>query len=98
MALDNLPSVTMLYFASLRTSLPTSPDSQTIILPASPCSLLDFRKHLLDIIHPSNDEFRAALAKSLWSVNEEMVEREEEGTTLLIGGETVCGIPPVSGG
>lgn len=38
------------------------------------------------------------LARSAWSVDEEMIAEEREGEVVLKGGETVCPIPPVSGG
>lgn len=38
------------------------------------------------------------MGKSEWSVDEVMYGREEESSVILVGGETVVGIPPVSGG
>ena len=38
------------------------------------------------------------LKGSRWSVDEEMVEAEDEGTVRLKGGEVVAVICPVSGG
>ncbi|KAK4335669.1 hypothetical protein RTBOTA2_004445 [Rhodotorula toruloides] len=45
-----------------------------------------------------NDELARVLERSAWSVDEEMVDEEREDEVLLKGGETVCPIPPVSGG
>ncbi|GAA5825161.1 hypothetical protein JCM11251_006125 [Rhodosporidiobolus azoricus] len=94
------PTITLLYFAGIKTSLPSEPDSQLIPLPTSPSpfplSLL--RKHLVTHVHPDNHEFARVLQRSAWSVNEEMVDDEDEGKVGLKGGETVCPIPPVSGG
>lgn len=93
--------ITLLYFASLRTALPpNSPSSALISLPStpSPLTLSDLRKHLLEVVHLDNEEFKLALGKSEWSVDEVMYGREEEGSVVLVGGETVVGIPPVSGG
>ncbi|GAA5875738.1 hypothetical protein JCM8547_007054 [Rhodosporidiobolus lusitaniae] len=93
-----MPQITLLYFAGVRTSLPSEPDSQVIDLPASPSPfpLSQLRQYLTSTVHPDNEEFACVLERSEWSVNEEMVE--VEGKVVLRGGETVCPIPPVSGG
>jgi hypothetical protein len=49
-------------------------------------------------VHQGNEEFEHALERSLWSVDEEMVELEQEKDFALKTGQVVCGIPPVSGG
>ena len=49
-------------------------------------------------MHKGNEEFEHALERSLWSVDEEMVELESEKSFILKDGQVVCGIPPVSGG
>ncbi|KAK4701177.1 hypothetical protein P7C70_g5056, partial [Phenoliferia sp. Uapishka_3] len=94
------PSITLLYFAAVRTSLPDEPDSQIVSLPSTPnpfpLSLL--RSHLTSAVHPNNEQLALVLDKSAWSVNEEMVDRDEEESIILKGGEVVCAIPPVSGG
>ncbi|GAA5908768.1 hypothetical protein JCM6882_008202 [Rhodosporidiobolus microsporus] len=94
------PKITLLYFAGVKTSLPSEPDSQTVTLPTSPSPfpLSRLREYLTAHVHPGNDEFARVLDRSAWSVNEEMVDEEDEGKVLLRGGETVCPIPPVSGG
>ncbi|GAA5991026.1 hypothetical protein JCM10908_006507 [Rhodotorula pacifica] len=94
------PSIEMLYFAGVKTSLAGEPASQTIELPptARPFPLSDLRDYLIASVHPENDEFAYVLRRSAWSVNEEMIDEEEEVNVLLRGGETVCPIPPVSGG
>ncbi|GAA6028724.1 hypothetical protein JCM8097_007363 [Rhodosporidiobolus ruineniae] len=90
-----MPQITLLYFAGVRTSLPGEPDSQVVDLPSTPFPLTQLRS-LLVSLHNNNAELAAVLERSEWSVNEEMVDAEE-GVQLL-GGETVCPIPPVSGG
>ncbi|GAA5873816.1 hypothetical protein JCM16303_002597 [Sporobolomyces ruberrimus] len=94
------PKITLLYFASLRTSLPDEPTSQIIQLPSSPSpfNLYDLRIHLVKDLHRGNEEFERALEKSSWSVDEEMIEIENEKEFHLREGQVVCGIPPVSGG
>ena len=90
----------MLYFASLRTSLAGEPSSQILQLPSSPSpfTLYDLRRYLVEEVHKGNEEFEHALERSLWSVDEEMVELESEKSFILKDGQVVCGIPPVSGG
>lgn len=91
--------IILLYFAGVRTSLAAEgePYSESISLPHAPFALSSLRS-LLAGLHPGNDEFIRVLGRSLWSVNEEMVDKDDEATLLLDGGETVCPIPPVSGG
>ncbi|KAI5477976.1 molybdopterin synthase/thiamine biosynthesis sulfur carrier, beta-grasp protein [Pseudohyphozyma bogoriensis] len=95
-----MATITILYFASIRTSLPSEPDSQLLHLPSTPTpfTLLSLRSFLINDVHQGNEEFERALGRSTWSVDEEMVEKEEEGSTVLKNGMTVCPIPPVSGG
>jgi molybdopterin converting factor small subunit len=96
-----LLQVTLLYFASARSSLPNEPHSEVVSLPSSnpptPFHLSSLRALLLQL-HPNNDEFANVLSRSAWSVDEEMVEPELESSLVLKGGEAVCIIPPVSGG
>ncbi|GAA5927139.1 MoaD/ThiS family protein [Sporobolomyces koalae] len=92
------PSITMLYFASIRTSLVGEPDTEIIQLPSRSCTLYDLRIHLVRQVHRGNLEFERALERSMWSVDEEMVEVEQERDHVLRNGQTVCAIPPVSGG
>jgi molybdopterin converting factor small subunit len=100
LTIDNLLQITLLFFASVRTSIPSEPYSTTLILPSDPTpyplSLL--RQHLIHQVYPGNAEFQQAITKSAWSVDEEMVDEGEEEQVMLKGGETVCPIPPVSGG
>lgn len=90
--------ITVLYFASVRTSIPGEPYSELVHLPRTPFPLSDLRTHLSTVVHVNNTEFATALDNSAWSVNEEMVDSDDEGKVTLEGGETVCPIPPVSGG
>ncbi|GAA6060358.1 hypothetical protein JCM10212_004542 [Sporobolomyces blumeae] len=94
------PTITLLYFASIRTSLDGEPSSETLALPESPSplTLSDLRTWLVRTVHDGNEAFRLALERSAWSVDEEMVAVEDERDVVLTGGETVCAIPPVSGG
>ncbi|ORY41183.1 hypothetical protein BCR35DRAFT_42840 [Leucosporidium creatinivorum] len=96
----NVLQITLLFFASVRTSLPSEPYSTTVSLPSDPTpypiSLL--RQHLIEQVYPGNQEFKQALLKSAWSVDEEMVDESDEQRVMLKGGEIVCPIPPVSGG
>ncbi|KWU44756.1 hypothetical protein RHOSPDRAFT_33571 [Rhodotorula sp. JG-1b] len=94
------PTIELLYFAGVRTAIPGEPASQKVQLPStpSPFALSDLRNYLIKSVHPGNDEFAHVLGKSAWSVNEEMVDEDAEAQVLLRGGETVCPIPPVSGG
>lgn len=89
--------ITLLYFASIKTSLPNSPSSQLLTLPYVPFPLSQLRA-LLSSEYPGNEELIMVLKKSAWCVEEEMIGRDEEENVMLMGGETVCGIPPVSGG
>jgi len=90
----------LLYFASIRTSLSGEPDSQIIQLPStpSPFNLYDLRVHLVREVHKGNEEFERALEKSTWSVDEEMIPIEQEREFIVKEGQTICPIPPVSGG
>ncbi|GAA5972040.1 hypothetical protein JCM11641_002467 [Rhodosporidiobolus odoratus] len=93
-----MAQITLLYFAGVRTAIPSEPDSQVLDLPHTPFPLAKLRKHLCEVVHPDNEEFERVLYRSGWSVDEEMVDDDKEGEVLLKGGETVCPIPPVSGG
>lgn len=88
----------LLYFAAVRTSLPAEPASQVVRLPdsPSPLPLSSLRQYLVDKVHPGNDDFARVLERCAWSVDEEMVDDDDE--VALKGGEVVCPIPPVSGG
>ncbi|KAL8286974.1 hypothetical protein RQP46_003980 [Phenoliferia psychrophenolica] len=90
--------ITLLYFAGVRTAIAHEPESQTIALPTHPFPLSSLREFLTTSVHPNNAELERVLERSAWSVEEEMIDREEEAGVLLKGGETVCAIPPVSGG
>lgn len=72
--------------------------SEQVDLPHGNLSLSQLRSYLTTIVHPDNEEYALALDKSAWSVNEDMISPELEHTVVLKGGETVCPIPPVSGG
>ncbi|GAA6011664.1 hypothetical protein JCM10207_004200 [Rhodosporidiobolus poonsookiae] len=95
-----MAQITLLYFAGIRTSLAGEPDSQLVPLPPipAPFPLSQLRHYLCTTVHAGNDEFARVLERSAWSVDEEMVDEEDEGKVVLKGGETVCPIPPVSGG
>lgn len=92
--------ITLLYFASVKTSLPDEPLSEQITLPQGQATIIltELRSYLIDQVHPHNQEYHLALNKSVWSVDEEIIPVEQEATTVLKGGETLCPIPPVSGG
>ncbi|GAA5860858.1 hypothetical protein JCM3774_003166 [Rhodotorula dairenensis] len=94
------PKIELLYFAGVRTSIAGEPASQTVPLPSSPnpFPLSALRDHLVQAVHPGNDEFARVLDRSAWSVNEAMVDDDDVARVWLRGGETVCPIPPVSGG
>lgn len=98
--MQNILQITLLFFASVRTSIPNEPYSSTVPLPShpSPYPLSLLRQHLIKQIYPGNTAFEQAINKSAWSVDEEMVDHAQEAGVRLIGGETVCPIPPVSGG
>ncbi|SCV73537.1 BQ2448_7463 [Microbotryum intermedium] len=89
--------ITVLYFASVRTALEPLPSQTQLVLPTRPFLLSDLRSHLVSI-HRDNEAFRIALDSSQWSVDEEMIPREDEDTFELKHGQVVCPIPPVSGG
>lgn len=84
----------MLYFASARTAVGTS--SEQIPLARSPLPLSELAQILL-ARHKENGLERV-LASAQWSVQQEMVDEDRLGETLLMGGEEVAVIPPVSGG
>ncbi|BGP25772.1 hypothetical protein JCM10295v2_004709 [Rhodotorula toruloides] len=92
--------ITLLLFAGVRSAWPGEPASQLIDLPTSPSPfpLSRLRDHLILHVQPGNEELSRVLERSAWSVDEEMVDEERENEALLKGGETVCPIPPVSGG
>ncbi|KAM0791820.1 hypothetical protein ACM66B_004079 [Microbotryomycetes sp. NB124-2] len=91
-----MAQITMLYFASVRESLPGEPSQEQVALPRTPFPLSQLKQHLIEHVHPDNVNFAAALAKSAWSVDEEMVD--DDVSVELIDGQVVCPIPPVSGG
>lgn len=92
--------IELLYFAGVRTAIAGEPASQIVQLPSSPnpFPLAALRDHLVAAVHPGNDEFARVLGRSAWSVNEEMIDDQDVARFWLRGGETVCPIPPVSGG
>lgn len=96
-----MPSITILYFASIRTCLGI--ERESIALPLTPHD----ESRIADLpsavarLHPENaDKLGKILEGCMWSVNEEMVDLEdaEESSKVLQGGEVVAIIPPVSGG
>ncbi|GAA6055612.1 hypothetical protein JCM3770_006725 [Rhodotorula araucariae] len=93
-----MAQITLLYFAAVRTAIPGEPSSQLLALPTTPAPfpLSALRTHLVQHVHVGNDEFARVLERCAWSVDEEMAD--DEDAVLLHGGETVCAIPPVSGG
>lgn len=95
-----MQTIQLLYFAGVRTAIAGEPASQQISLPdePTPFPLSRLRDYLVTAIHPDNEELAHVLQRSAWSVSEEMIDDENEGDVVLRGGETVCPIPPVSGG
>ena len=85
-------NIEILYFAGALTA--TGLTGESVSLPNIPFPLASLASHLVSL-HP-NTGLDKVLASSQWSVNEEMVEDPEK--TMLIGGEEVAVIPPVSGG
>lgn len=90
--------ITLLHFASIRTTLPSQPSSTLIPLPYTPFPLSSLRTHLIETTFPGEETFAEALRGAGWAVDEEQVESEMEGEVMLRGGETVVALPPVSGG
>lgn len=84
----------MLYFASARTTVNLS--SEILHLPSSSSRVADLSAILLEKHESVAQDLRAVLAKSAFSVNEEIVY--DLAGTLLHEGDTVAIIPPVSGG
>lgn len=78
--------------------MPGEPQEIAVELPTTPTSLITLRRHLTQTKMAGNLAFESVLAKSRWSVNEEMVDVEDEPGTTLIGGEVLAILPPVSGG
>ncbi|GHJ88154.1 hypothetical protein NliqN6_4556 [Naganishia liquefaciens] len=99
-----MPTITILYFAAIRTLLSTATDHLPLPLsPHSPTSRLADLPSAIARLHPEADADALAriLEGCMWSVDEEMVDLEEEagrGGRVLCGGEIVAVIPPVSGG
>ncbi|KAH8921554.1 hypothetical protein BT69DRAFT_1264374 [Atractiella rhizophila] len=91
------PTITILYFSSARTSFSPPLSQEILALPIVPFALGDLAGILVQR-HERNKELGGILARSVWSVNEVVVEREKEIETPLMGGEVVACIPPVSGG
>ncbi|KAJ9096764.1 hypothetical protein QFC21_005034 [Naganishia friedmannii] len=95
-----MSTITILYFASIRTHLDL--ERETVPLPLQPPSssttLADLPRIIYQL-HPS-EKTKQILQGCMWSVDEEMVDLEDEaeGKRVLRGGETVGVIPPVSGG
>lgn len=88
------PTVRVIYFASVRTTLGLSHES--IALPSVPTSL----STLIELIaQRHNDKHPASvLAACRWSVDNTLIEIDEIANWTLNGGEEVAAIPPVSGG
>lgn len=84
----------MLYFASARTTVNLS--SEILRLPSTSTRVSDLPAILLEKHEQVAQDLRAVLAKSAFSVNEEIVY--DLAGTLLHEGDTVAIIPPVSGG
>jgi molybdopterin converting factor small subunit len=94
-----MPSITILYFASIRTHLGLERETIDLPLTTSGSSCISDLPAAVYRLHPS-EKTKQILQGCMWSVDEEMVdlEDEEEGKRMLKGGETVAVIPPVSGG
>ncbi|KAJ9105539.1 hypothetical protein QFC19_003521 [Naganishia cerealis] len=96
-----MASITILYFASIRTHLNLERETVPLPLPGSSqsTSTISDLPQAIHRLHPS-DKVKQILQGCMWSVDEDMVdlEDEEEGKRILKGGETVAVIPPVSGG
>ena len=102
-------TITVLYFAAAQTAVGL--DEEVIALPSDTVPVggslggsivaggfpLSSLAALLIARHPDT-KLADALKDSRWSVDEEMVEQEEESSVLLNGGEVVAVICPVSGG
>lgn len=82
----------------MRTAIADEPESELLELPTVPFPLSALRALLTTSVHPNNAELERVLERSGWSVDEEMIDPEQEHIVQLSGGETVCAIPPVSGG
>lgn len=95
----DMPSITILYFASIRTHLSLERETIDLPLDTAGTSCISDLPAAVYRLHPS-DKTKQILQGCMWSVDEEMVdlEDEEEGKQMLKGGETVAVIPPVSGG
>ena len=93
-------SITVLYFASIRTHL--SIESETFPQSTS-TTLLSHLKAEIIARHP-DDKTKQILSGCMWSVGDEMVGDDDEevsGETADVevkAGEVVAVIPPVSGG
>ncbi|EJU04863.1 MoaD/ThiS [Dacryopinax primogenitus] len=89
-------AITVLYFASARTTIDIS--YERIPLPEAGLPLKELPK-LLEERHAGKG-LGKVLERCRWSVNDEMVEHigEGEDEVVLRGGEEVAVIPPVSGG
>lgn len=98
-SLSTMPSITILYFASIRTHLGLERETIDLPLTTSGSSCISDLPAAVHRLHPS-EKTKQILQGCMWSVDEEMVdlEDEEEGKQVLKGGETVAVIPPVSGG
>ena len=87
----------MLYFAASRDAL-DGLSTETFELASTVKYLADLPAALLQRHQEHADELKAVLRRSAWSVNEELIPREEEATTELRDRDVVAVIPPVSGG
>ncbi|SPO48142.1 related to Molybdopterin synthase small subunit [Moesziomyces antarcticus] len=88
------PTVRVIYFASVRTTLGLSHES--IALPSVPTSL----PTLIELIAQRHNDKQpdSVLAGCRWSVDNTLIEIDEIANWTLSGGEEVAAIPPVSGG
>lgn len=87
------PKITVLYFAAASTA--TGLHSEQVVLPSGDPFPLPSLSGLLTSLHPKTG-LDKVLATSQWSVDAEMVDDPEE--VVLVGGEEVAVICPVSGG
>ena len=85
-----------MYFASAREAL--SIPSETVLLPSQAFALVKLGQLIRDLHKDRIAELDEVLRRSAWSVNEEMIARDDEASVILHNGDVVAVIPPVSGG
>jgi molybdopterin converting factor small subunit len=86
----------ILFFASAKAVIAKPQELLTLPMPQVPIS--DLADLLLASHAWCRTELKAVLDKSAWSLNECIVPKDEEASTMVKAGDTVAVIPPVSGG